>query len=63
MDKNSREYEVCLCFHITRGQVEDFIRETGVTTLTELCEKMPVGTKCGGCREDLDMIVTEMNEG
>ena len=27
MDKKSRDYEVCLCFHTKRGEVEDFIRE------------------------------------
>ena len=29
MDKNSREYEVCVCRHVTRGQIEDFLRESG----------------------------------
>ena len=50
MDKNSREYEVCLCYHITRGDVEDFLKETGIRDLKTLCQEMPVGDKCGGQR-------------
>ena len=26
MDKNSREYEVCVCRHVTRGQIEDYLK-------------------------------------
>ena len=29
MDKNSREYEVCVCRHVTRGQIEDYLKERG----------------------------------
>lgn len=59
MDKSSRDFEVCLCKHITRGEVEDLIKAENITTLKELCEKGNVGNVCGGCREDLDMILTE----
>ena len=62
MDKSSRDYEVCLCLHITRGEVEDFAREKGIRDLQTLCKEMPVGHKCGGCREDLDMILSELEE-
>ncbi|MBQ6662217.1 MAG: (2Fe-2S)-binding protein [Firmicutes bacterium] len=58
--KHDPAYEVCLCRKITRADVEAFIRESGVKTLPELCRQMPVGDKCGGCREDLDMILTEV---
>lgn len=60
MDRSSREYEVCLCYHTTRGEVEDIIRETGVDNLKDLCNVAKVGDKCGGCREDLEMILTEV---
>ena len=62
MDKNSREYEVCLCYHITRGDVEDFLKETGIRDLKTLCQEMPVGDKCGGCREDLDEIIEALKK-
>lgn len=60
MDKKSRDYEVCLCYHTTRGEIEDIIKKTGVTDLKELCEIAKVGDKCGGCREDLQMILDDM---
>ena len=45
MDKKSRDYEVCLCFHTKRGEVEDFIREHKPADLKELCQSMGIGTK------------------
>jgi len=60
MDKKSREYEVCLCRHITRGEVEDIIKKTRITDLEALCAVAKVGDKCGGCREDLEMIVNDV---
>lgn len=61
-DKNSPEYEVCLCKHTTRAEVEKFIRENNIKTLKELCEKGKFGTVCGGCREDLEMILEEVKK-
>ncbi len=60
MDKQSRAYEVCLCYHTTRGEVEDIIREQHITNLKDLCKAAKVGDKCGGCREDLQMILDEV---
>lgn len=61
MDRHSREYVVCLCYKTTRGQVEDIIREKGIKDLKELCEVAHIGDKCGGCREDLQMILDDIN--
>lgn len=60
MDKKSRDYVVCLCEKVTRGEIEDFVRETRISDLKELCEKMHVGTKCGGCRLDIEEIMNEV---
>ena len=35
MDRNSREYELCVCKHITRGAVEDFVKENGKNMLIQ----------------------------
>ncbi|MGI6178279.1 MAG: (2Fe-2S)-binding protein [Eubacterium sp.] len=59
-DIHDPEYEVCLCRHVKRREIEKFIRESGVKTLKELCEKGKVGDKCGGCREDLETILNEV---
>jgi len=60
MDKTSRDYMICLCFKTTRGDVEDYIRSHEVSDLKDLCEQMQIGTKCGGCREDLEMVLSEL---
>ena len=62
MDKKSREYKACLCYNTTRGQIEDIIVEKDITDLKELCQVAKVGDKCGGCREDLEMILNETHE-
>ena len=59
MDKKSRDYEVCLCYHTTRGEIEDLIKETGITDLKELCSIAKIGDKCGGCREDIEAIIKD----
>lgn len=60
MGKTSRDYEVCLCYHTKRGEVEDYIRREKPASLKALCEGMGIGNKCGGCREDLQMILDEI---
>ena len=62
MDKTSREYEICACKKVTRGQVEDFLRETGIDNLKDICTEADIGNVCGGCREDLDNLITEILE-
>ena len=47
MDKQSRDYEVCLCNKTTRGEIEDIIREKGYTDLKTFCEETKIGKKCG----------------
>jgi bacterioferritin-associated ferredoxin len=61
MDTGSREYEVCLCRHVTRGEIEDFVEETGILDLKEVCEKLNIGNKCGACREMIQEIIDSRN--
>ena len=37
MDRKSRDYMVCLCNRVTRGEVEDVVKEKGIRDLKELC--------------------------
>ena len=53
MDKTAREYVVCPCRKVTRGEVEDIVREKHIDNLKDLCEAANAGNKCGGCREML----------
>ena len=58
-DRNSREYELCVCKHITRGQVEDFVKENNSTDFKEVCAQMNIGGVCGACRGMIMEIVEE----
>ena len=57
IDRKSREYVICPCRNVTRGEVEDIIREKKIKDLRELCEVANVGNKCGGCRGDLYELI------
>ena len=59
-DKTSREYVICPCRGVTRGEVEDAIRKNRITDLKVLCQTTNAGTKCGGCREDLEKLIHEI---
>ena len=60
VDKTSREYLICPCRGITRGEVEDAIRKNRITDLKVLCQTTNAGTNCGGCREDLENLIHEI---
>lgn len=42
--------ELCLCFHVTRRKVENFLRVEQPRAPSELSECFGAGTGCGWCR-------------
>jgi NAD(P)H-nitrite reductase large subunit len=42
--------ELCLCFHVTRRKVENFIRVERPRRVGQLSECFGAGTGCGWCR-------------
>ena len=42
--------ELCLCFHVTRRKVENFIRIEKPRRVGQLSECFGAGTGCGWCR-------------
>lgn len=60
INKKDPEYVICLCRNIKRKDVVKFALENNIRDLKELCEKMPVGDRCGGCREDLEKLLEEL---
>ena len=45
---------------MTRGEIEDIIRKERITDLVTLCKASNTGNVCGGCREDLEMILNDV---
>ncbi|MCC6491901.1 MAG: (2Fe-2S)-binding protein [Pirellulales bacterium] len=53
MDPNQ---ELCLCFHVTRRKVENFIRIEKPRRVGQLAECYGAGTGCGWCRPFLKRL-------
>lgn len=48
--------EICLCFHVTRRKVENFIRVEQPRRAAQLSECFGAGTGCGWCRPFLQHL-------
>ena len=51
--------ELCLCFHVTRRKVVQFIRVEKPTRPSQLSECYGAGTGCGWCRPFLKRLLEE----
>lgn len=51
--------ELCLCFHVTRRKVVQFIRVKQPTVPSQLSECYGAGTGCGWCRPFLKRLMEE----
>ena len=49
--------ELCLCFHVTRRKVVQFIRAEKPTRPSQLSECYGAGTGCGWCRPFLKRLL------
>jgi bacterioferritin-associated ferredoxin len=52
---------VCLCFHVTRRKVVNFIRVEKPRRASQLSECFGAGTGCGWCRPYLERILDAEN--
>ena len=52
---------ICHCFEVSREEIENAIREKGLKTVEEVGEVMNAGTGCGGCQEQIQEILDEIN--
>lgn len=51
--------EICLCFHVTRRKVVNYIRVERPTRPSQLAECFGAGTGCGWCRPFLHRLFNE----
>lgn len=54
--------ELCLCFHVTKRKVINFVRVTKPKRVGQLAECYGAGTGCGWCRPFLEKIFREQGE-
>ena len=52
---------ICHCFDVTREDIEKAIKEKGLKTVEEVGEATNAGTGCGGCQEQIQEILNEIN--
>jgi NAD(P)H-nitrite reductase large subunit len=55
--------ELCLCFHVTRRKVINFIRVAKPRRAAQLSECFGAGTGCGWCRPFLKQLLEESRTG
>ena len=52
---------MCHCFEGSREEIENAIREKGLKTVEDVGEVTNAGTGCGGCQEQIQEILDEIN--
>ena len=52
---------ICHCFEVSREEIENAIREKWLKTVEEVGEATNAGTGCGGCQEQIQEILDEIN--
>jgi NAD(P)H-nitrite reductase large subunit len=55
--------ELCLCFHVTRRKVENFIRLERPKRLGQMADCYGAGTGCGWCRPFLKRLFEATTSG
>ena len=55
--------ELCLCFHVTKRKVINFLRVKQPKKATQLSECFGAGTGCGWCRAYLKLLFDEAQCG
>lgn len=54
--------ELCLCFHVTRRKVENFLRVERPQRVSQISECFGAGTGCGWCRPFLRRLFDAYKE-
>ncbi len=52
---------VCVCFGVTENSIRSAIKENGLTTVEQVTNYTKAGGGCGGCREEIEEILNDMN--
>ena len=55
--------DLCLCFHVSKRKVINFIRNEKPSTASQLSECYGAGTGCGWCRSYLEALHNQLRGG
>ncbi|MFW6224620.1 MAG: (2Fe-2S)-binding protein [Bacteroidota bacterium] len=57
----NREDILCTCMDITKGEVEDAIKNKKLKSVSQVQEDTEAGTVCGACVDDIYLLLEEIN--
>ena len=52
---------ICHCFEVSREEIENAIREKGLKTVEYIVCVLQGSSSCGGCQEQIQEILDEIN--
>ena len=52
---------ICNCMEVTKSTIIKAIKDKGLKTVEEVGEATEAGTVCGGCQDDIQVILDEIN--
>lgn len=52
---------ICHCNEVYRSEIVRAVREKELKTVEEVGEETLAGTGCGGCQDDIQAILDELN--
>ena len=52
---------ICNCMEVYKSTIVKAIKEKGLKTVEEVGEATDAGTVCGGCQDDIQEILDEIN--
>ncbi len=53
---------ICHCNEVSKSTIIQAIKEKGLKTVEEVGEETLAGTGCGGCMDDIQEILDEINK-
>lgn len=56
-----QDIEICHCMGVMKSEIMRAIREKNLKTFEEVQEATEAGTVCGGCQDDIEDILKEIN--
>ncbi|MCK9498291.1 MAG: (2Fe-2S)-binding protein [Bacteroidales bacterium] len=52
---------ICHCMEVYKSEIVKAIKEKGLKTVEEVGDVTDAGTGCGGCQDDIQAILDEIN--
>ena len=58
----AEDVKICNCMEVYKSEIVNAINKKGLVTVQEVQDATDAGTGCGGCIEDIEEILKEIND-